>query len=114
MPDIHLREGNFNKSNGSGTIKIVFHTPNDKIEHPNNYPGGVISVLQGLDQLEIDGLLDGSLYEHVVVLNVNIKDGLMPIKSQIQWMWHDVRMEIQDMLCKKYKFFGLTFERSTN
>ena len=108
MADIHLLESTFSE-NGAGTIRTVFHVPNEKT---NNYPGVTESVVPGISQAELDALVAGTLVEVVRSVKDNIGKGEAGIKTRIPAMWQGVADETQAKLDKDYAFYGIELARA--
>jgi len=103
MADIHVLESNFRGD--SGTLRLIFHVPNDT--NQNNYPGGVVSILSGLNQIEIDGLFNGTLYEEESSIRFHKNSPLSTVRSRIRKMWQPKADKVQAKLNKNYKFYGI-------
>ena len=110
MADIHLLESSFSKKNGCGTIRVVFHVPNDTGQ--NNYPGEEISIVPGILQAEIDALTAGTLIEVIEDIPFNVGLAKLSINGKIRTMWQPIATKTQNKLNKNYKFYGLSLARS--
>ncbi len=108
MADIHMLNGSFDKDNGSGVVRVVFHVPNTN----NNYPGGVISSIPGLSQGEIDGLANGTIIEVIRAVRSNHGRTIAETRAQIRDMWATVASRTQARINKEYRFYGTTLARA--
>ena len=110
MSDIHILEGNYQKENKSGTVKVVFHVPNTKTN--SSFIGGVVSIVSDIGASEATSLLDGTLVEVVKNVRVNGNKTTNEIKTKIRGMWASVAVKSQADMDNNYKFYGTTLSRA--
>lgn len=105
MADIHI--GKISKTEeGKGKAQLVYHIP---IDTPK---AGIIptpaSSLSGLQQMEIDALAAGMLFE--VTKDMVIEGSLTQaqIATKVKADWQNVKADYNNRYNFEYKFYGVT------
>jgi len=107
--EIHYLEADYNRTSKSGSIRVVYHVLNDKVN--NNYPGVTESkVILNIEQEEIDAIISGSVYEYVRTYERNLTDvgGVAALKAEIKATYPAVQTKVMQMLNTNYKLYGDT------
>lgn len=110
--DLHLLESGINPETGLGFQRIAYHIQNIDKGVNNNYPGnGGTSVVLNIGA-ELTGLTNGTFYEAVVSIGIDINDEQSVIETLAQEYWHVVASTVREELNRNYKFYGIELTRS--